>query len=49
MAASDENDKNENRISECRWQVEQLPNQIKDLVLDDQKKRNEICWNVFNV
>ena len=33
---------------ECQWQHAQLPNEIRDLVLDDQKLRNEICWFVFN-
>ncbi len=33
---------------ECQWQRAQLPDQIRDLVLDDQKLRNEICWFVFN-
>ena len=33
---------------ECEWQRAQLPNEIRDLVLDDQKLRNEICWFVFN-
>jgi len=33
---------------ECEWQREQLPNEIRDLVLDDQKLRNEICWFVFD-
>lgn len=33
---------------ECEWQRAQLPNQIRDLVLDDQKLRNDICWFVFN-
>jgi hypothetical protein len=32
---------------ECRWQREQLPHAIRDLVLDDQQPRNEICWYVF--
>jgi hypothetical protein len=32
---------------ECRWQREQLPEEIRDLVLDDQRLRNEICWSVF--
>src|SRR5512135_1200422 len=34
---------------ECRWQRDQLPGAIRDLVLDDQKLRNEICWFVFDV
>jgi hypothetical protein len=33
---------------ECEWQREQLPREIRDLVLDDQKLRNEICWFVFD-
>jgi hypothetical protein len=33
---------------ECRWQRAQLPGEIRDLVLDDQKLRNEICWFVFD-
>ena len=32
---------------ECRWQREQLPDPIRELVLDDQRLRNEICWSVF--
>lgn len=32
---------------ECEWQRAQLPGEIRDLVLDDQKLRNEICWFVF--
>jgi hypothetical protein len=32
---------------ECRWQREQLPYAIRELVLDDQRLRNEICWSVF--
>jgi hypothetical protein len=33
---------------ECRWQRDQLPEAIRDLVLDDQRLRNEICWSVFD-
>lgn len=33
---------------ECRWQREQLPDAIRDLVLDDQRLRNELCWSVFD-
>lgn len=32
---------------ECRWQREQLPDAICDLVLEDQRLRNEFCWWVF--
>ena len=33
---------------ECRWQREQLPDAIRELVLEDQQLRNEICWSVFD-
>lgn len=33
---------------ECQWQRDQLPDQIRDLVLDDQARRNDICWSVFD-
>lgn len=32
---------------ECRWQRERLPEAIRELVLDDQRLRNAICWSVF--
>jgi hypothetical protein len=33
---------------ECRWQRNRLPDAIRDLVLDDQQLRNDICWLVFD-
>jgi immunity protein 5 of polymorphic toxin system len=33
---------------ECRWQRAQLPDGIRDLVLDDQRLRNDICWFAFD-
>lgn len=33
---------------ECQWQREQLPDAIRELVLDDQRLRNAICWSVFD-
>ena len=33
---------------ECRWQRARLPEEIRDLVLDDQRLRNGICWSVFD-
>src|SRR6202034_4455685 len=35
-------------LLECRWQREQLPGAIRELVLDDQRLRNDICWSVFD-
>ncbi|MFO7191983.1 MULTISPECIES: putative immunity protein [Thermocrispum] len=34
---------------ECRWQRDQLPPEIRDLVLEDQRRRNDLCWSVFDV
>src|SRR5437588_4964029 len=33
---------------ECQWQRDQLPEAIRELVLDDQRLRNDICWSVFH-
>jgi hypothetical protein len=33
---------------ECRWQRDQLPEAIRELVLEDQRLRNDICWCVFD-
>ncbi len=36
------------RRRECVWQRAQLPAQVRDLVIDDQRRRNEICWFMFD-
>ena len=46
-AASDGRAEEAGRL-ECEWQRAQLPHEIRDLVLDDQKLRNEICWFMFD-
>jgi hypothetical protein len=33
---------------ECRWQRDQLPEAVRELVLDDQRLRNGLCWSVFD-
>lgn len=33
---------------ECHWQRNQLPGAIRELVLDDQRLRNDICWSAFD-
>ena len=33
---------------ECQWQRAQLPGAIRELVLDDQRLRNDLCWSVFD-
>lgn len=32
---------------ECAWQRERLPAAVRALVLEDQRRRNDICWSVF--
>ncbi|WP_434967088.1 putative immunity protein [Janibacter indicus] len=39
----------ETRLAECSWQRQRLPDAVRDLVLDDMTRRNEICWSVFDV
>ena len=33
---------------ECQWQRARLPDAIRELVLDDQRLRNALCWSVFD-
>jgi hypothetical protein len=33
---------------ECSWQRARLPSEIRELVLDDERLRNELCWSVFD-
>jgi hypothetical protein len=46
-AASDGDGEGAGRL-ECQWQRDQLPDAIRELVLDDQRLRNDICWSVFD-
>jgi len=43
-----ENERDKAGRLECEWQRAQLPREIRDLVLEDQKLRNELCWFVFD-
>jgi hypothetical protein len=47
-AAAPEVDGERARRLECQWQRDQLPEAIRELVLDDQRLRNDICWSVFD-
>jgi hypothetical protein len=47
-AASPEGEREEGGRRECQWQRAQLPNEIRELVLDDQRLRNELCWFAFD-
>ena len=48
QAAAAEDEREAAGRAECRWQRAQLPAEIRDLVLDDQRLRNELCWFVFD-
>jgi hypothetical protein len=47
-AAASEDEREEAGRLECQWQRAQLPSEIRELVLDDQRLRNEKCWSVFD-
>jgi hypothetical protein len=47
-AASSEGERDDAGRRECQWQRDQLPDQIRELVLDDQRLRNELCWFAFD-
>ena len=47
-AAAPEDEREEAGRRECHWQRAQLPSEIRKLVLDDQKLRNEQCWSLFD-
>ncbi len=36
------------RLRELEWQRERIPAELLELVLDDQRARSAICWNVFD-
>jgi immunity protein 5 of polymorphic toxin system len=48
QAATPEDEREQAGRQECQWQREQLPNEIRELVLDDQRLRNDVCWSVFD-
>jgi hypothetical protein len=47
-AASSEGERDDAGRRECNWQRSQLPDEIRELVLDDQRLRNELCWFAFD-
>ena len=46
-AAASAKDRDRAGQLECRWPRAQLPEPIRELVLDDQRVRNDLCWSVF--
>ena len=47
-AAAAQDEREEAGRLECQWQRAQLPHEIRELVLDDQRLRNELCWFAFD-
>ncbi len=47
-AAATDDESEAARHLECQWQRAQLPEEIRELVLDDERLRNELCWFVFD-
>ncbi len=47
-AAGDPGQADEAGRAECRWQRDRLPDAVRELVLEDQRIRNPICWSVFD-
>jgi hypothetical protein len=48
VAAAPASHAEEARRAECQWQRDRLPDAVRSLALDDQQRRNDICWNVFD-
>lgn len=48
VAAAPSDEAEAARRLECQWQRDQLPDAIRELVLDDQRRRNDLCWSVFD-
>jgi len=48
LAAAAEDEREGAGRMECQWQRAQLAREIRDLVLDDQRLRNELCWFAFD-
>jgi hypothetical protein len=48
QAAASEDQRAAAGRSEREWQRARLPGEIRELVLDDQRARNALCWFVFD-
>jgi hypothetical protein len=47
-AAAAADDRERARREECAWQRARVPAHLLALVLEDQRRRNPICWSVFD-
>ena len=48
VAAAPADESERARGQERDWERARLPEAVRDLVLDDQRARSPICWNVFD-
>ncbi len=49
VAAAAKGGGEEARRRECSWQRSRLPGPVRSLVLEDQQRRNDLCWSLFDV
>lgn len=47
MAAAPDGEGEVARRTEAEWQRRRIPDAVRELVLEDQQRRNSICWSVF--
>jgi len=47
MAAALPDDAESARLRERDWQRDRLPEDVRQLVIDDERQRDDIRWNVF--
>ena len=47
-AAAPDDESDDAGRRECQWQRARLPDAIRELVLDDERLRNELCWFAFD-
>jgi hypothetical protein len=47
-AAAPADDAAQAGVTEREWQRVRLPAAVRELVLDDQRRRSDICWHVFD-
>jgi hypothetical protein len=47
IADAPDGDEAKSGVRESLWQHDRLSGDIRELVLDDQRLRNDICWGVF--
>lgn len=48
MAAGESTTKEDRRKQELEWQIKQLPNEIKELVVEDMRQRDSKCWSLYS-